>query len=161
MLHNFWFLTFWVTGFSKSFHSFRTLVMWLKRVSGHGDMGKDDVPELNPSLLMAECTKHTVWFSSPSPVCSNWCLLWAVLRRYDHWYPEDSHTILNSLNIIESAYAMVEWCALRNRGRRMRQWLADFNARICLDRHRRHRRHAVCQFKSTSFPRTPSTDRGH
>lgn len=92
MLHNFWFVTLWVTDFSKSFHSFRTLVRWLRKVSGYWDMGKDDVEELNSAFLLAEYTKHAAWFSSSSPVCLNLCLLWAVLRHYP-WHSNEIHIL--------------------------------------------------------------------
>lgn len=79
--------------------------------------------------------------------------IWSLIpRRQSHYF--------EFTDIIESAYAMVEWSALRNRGRRARQWLADFKEQICSDRHRRHRSCAVCQFKSTSFPCTDRDTNG-
>lgn len=80
--------------------------------------------------------------------------IWSMIpKRQSHYF--------EFTDIIESAYAMLEWCALRNRERKGRQWLADFNEQVCSDKHRRHRRPTACQFKSTSFPSNPCTDRGH
>lgn len=88
MLHNFWFLAFWVTDFSE-FSFFRHISYVIEEGVRQLRRGKGWCARIK-SFFSFGWVYKTVWFSGPSPACSDCYLLWAVWRRRCHWYPDES-----------------------------------------------------------------------